>query len=759
MPTSEETPGAGQAGSPSAEAPPAASPSSDPGRRIPRIALSRPVLIEAGIVIAASFLAVVLLTWPLIFNLGTDLPGGGSGGDRSGYTWDVWFNAEYGLRLWGATYQEAISQPFGRLMPASANVLQITFLGPAWIFGQFVGPVAALNMSLLIGMTLTPAAMYLLIRWLGLGIGAAVWAAAAFALFPNFLIRASGHYPMAFLACFPILLLALWRWMERPGWRRAAWLAAAAAFCWMTNPYYGAMGMVLGLVGVVIAAIETGRAEGLTTALRRVGEVAALVTGIVLVPLALLFWSSRDAVEGAFERSRQELDTYGARVGDYFVADSQQWFFGKVFGVADWATMGQPGGERSNFLGYLTLALAAVGVLVAVRGWSGLSRRLRLVVVSAGPLMLMLGWFSLATPTYWFGVRIPTPSGWVFDAAPFLRVYARFAIAVTAVLIVLAAVGLAALIRNRGPLLAMGIVAAAVAVSAVELAPGGGLPLQTDPPLTVNGQAPEDVPTWAWLRDNAPRDALLYEFPGGANEFLERYHMHGQLVHGLRIVNGDPVGRSIGSDVTSAYPNPGVPHTAERLAGLGVDYVAIDPWLWAVVGAAVPADLATVPPGFRPVRTFPDGSAVWEVTAAPVDAVPIFQRSTWWAPEQVDGREWRYMDDRSAMWVYAPEAGDYRVSFSARSRPPGLTRQLAVEGPDGRTRRAQIGPERDLAFTVTLQKGRNDFTLVNEGAPGRQISASDLRVVSMRISEWAVTAVRAEDAAPAPDPVPVPAGG
>jgi hypothetical protein len=700
--------------------------------------LSRRVALEAGLVLLASFALVVVLTWPLLPNIATDVPGGGSGGDRSGYTWDVWFNAEHGLRLWGSTYQEAVSAPFGRLMPASANVLQITFLGPAWLFGQFVGPVAALNLSLLIGMTLTPAAMYLLIRWLGLGIVAAIWAGAAFALFPNFLIRASGHYPMAFLACFPILLLALWRWMEAPGWRRAWWLAAATAFCWMSNPYYGAMGSVMLAIGVGVAAIGMARESGPRTALRRVGEIVATTTGLVLIPLGLLFWSSSDAVESAFERSRQELDTYGARVTDYLLPDSQQWFFGHLFGAADWASKGGPGGERSNFLGYATMLLAIVGVVLAVRGWASLSRRLRLVVLSAGPLIVVLAWFSLATPTYWGGQRIPTPSGVVFDLAPFLRVYARFAIAVTAVVIVLGAIGLAALVQRRHAIVAGAVLVVAVGVATVELPPGGGLPLQTDPPLTVNGRAPEDVPTWAWLRDNAPRDAILYEFPGGANEFLERYHMHGQLVHGLTIVNGDPVGRGIGSDVTSAFPNPGVPHAAERLAGLGVDLVAVDPWLWSVVGTAPPADLASVPPGFRALKTFPDGSAVWAVTARPDPAVPIFQRLTWWAPERVGEREWRYMKDEAAMWVYAPRAGTYRVSFGARSRPPSRVRHLVIDGPGGQVEQFDVGRAAELSFTVRLKAGRNDFALTNEGAPARQISASDLRIVSIQMSEWTV---------------------
>ena len=67
---------------------------------------------------------------------------GGSGGDRSGYVYDVWFNAHYGLNLWGTHLDTALSHPFGREAPGSLNLLQIVFLGPAWLVAKFAGPVA-----------------------------------------------------------------------------------------------------------------------------------------------------------------------------------------------------------------------------------------------------------------------------------------------------------------------------------------------------------------------------------------------------------------------------------------------------------------------------------------------------------------------------------------------------------------------------------------------------------------------------------------
>lgn len=703
-----------------------------------RTAAGRRVLMETGIVLGACLLLAVLVTWPLVLHLGTTTPGAGTGGDRSGYVWDVWFNAHHGLRLWGTTTQEQIGAPFGRVQPASINTLQLVFLGPAWIVSQFAGPAAALNASLLLGMTLGPASMYLLVRWLALGVGAATWASVAFALFPNALIRASGHYPLALLACFPLLLLALWRWMERPDRRRAVWLALAIAFCWLTNPYYGAMSFVILAVGAAVAVVEIVRSAGARTALARVGELAGSVLVLVVLPLAALFWSARGAVGDTLSRSRIELDIYGARVSDYLLPDSSSQVFRGVFGDGRWAGFGAPGGERDDFVGYVTLLLAVVALAWAVRARAGLTRRVRLVVVSAVPLVAVLVWFSLATPTRWLGVTVPTPSGVIFDVAPFLRVYARFAVAVSAVLICLAAVGLAALVPRRRPAIALAVVVVAVGITALELPPGGGLPLRSDPPIVLDGHSPSQVPMWVWLRDRAPRGAVVWNFPSDPDERLERFHMYGQIIHGLTIANGDPQLVGIGSDMTSADPDPRLAGTAARLRTLGVDYATVDPELYALVGRA-PPDPRHPPSGFTLVQAFPDGSAIWSVTANPLDAVTIFRRSTWWSPEQVGRREWRYMRDTARVTVWADRPGTYRVSFGLASYPAATARTLMVRDPGGAVHRLAAGAAAEAGFTSALRAGRNDFTLTNLGPAAREISPVDARVVSLRVSGWALT--------------------
>lgn len=664
------------------------------------------------------------------------MPGGGSGGDSAGYVYDVWFNERFGLNLWGIDVEPAVSAPFGREAPGSLNLLQIVFLGPAWLVSLGAGPIAGVNASLLLGMTLGPAAMYLLIRWIGAGIGPAVWAAVAFALFPNALLRATGHYPLALLACFPLLFLAVWRWLERPGLRRSFWVAAACAFCWLTNPYWGVMSLVAVSVAGIAAAVLVVRRGRWATAARRVGELAGALALLVLVPLAAMFWSTRDVVESGLTRTRDELDIYGARLTDYLLPDASQAFFIDVFGQ-DWAEIGAPGGERTNFLGYGTMALALLGLVLAFRHRRTLSKRLRVVFLTALPMAAVLVWFSLATPTRWLGVTVPTPSDALFEVLPFLRVYARFVVPVTALVICLAAIGLHLALRGRRPPVIALVIAPLIALAVLELPPGsGGLPLQNGPPIIVSGGEADDVAVWRWLRDEVPDSATLHAFPAYPNELVERYHMYGQTVHGLSITNGDAQAIGIGSDLTSSIADPRWPGAASALRTLGVDYVTVMPELYELQGLS-PPDVNHPPAGFRVARVFPDDTAVWRVTAAPRDGLGIAESIMWWTPTRRSGRNWRFMRDDAVVHLYAPFSGRYRVEFRARSA--GGPRDLVVEVDGDRSLGTTVGAERTLETVLDLPAGRTDVRLISPDYAADDIPSGDPRAWSFEVSDMTLT--------------------
>lgn len=94
------------------------------------------------------------------------------------------------------------------------------------------------------------------------------------------------------------------------------------------------------------------------------------------------------------------------------------------------------------------------------------------------------------------------------------------------------------------------------------------------------------------------------------------------------------------------------------------------------------------------------------------------------------------MDDQGHITVVARESGLHRITFHTAAW--GIAqRTLEIGGPDGVVARIESGPDdRQASVDVPLGVGGNDLTVSNLGRAAEQISQTDRRVVSVRVSEW-----------------------
>lgn len=702
----------------------------------------RGVAVEAALVIAGFALMAIAVTWPVVLHMTTRIPGGGYGGDPVGYLWDIYYAAAHGLNLVGTATQDTVTADFGRPVVASTNMNQILTLGPAWVVAELWSPVAGMNVGALLGLTLSSASMYLLIRWMRLGYAVAIWAGVAYMLFPYHLAKTAAHLPLTQLAAFPLVLLTGLRWIERPTWRRAALLAGALGVGWLSHPYYGVMASAMVAALVAYGLVRQLRVEGAAPAAASVGRVAATAFGLVGIPLAVLFVTSRSGVDSAYERSVVELDVYGARIGDYLVPDPGNSLMRALIGDARWAEHASAGGERVAYLGWVTLALVAVAAILGVRRRRSLPPRWRLALLSAVPTAAALVLLSLASPVRLLGVEFPGLSRIVFEVLPYIRAFARFSAPVMAVALLVGAIGLRLLVRGRSRPLRAVVIGSAIVLSAIELPPG--FPVPSDVPVRIDGVPADRLPAWQWLRDADPGSVVLEApaFAGTQGEAMDRIYMYGQLVHGHPTANGGLNETSIGADFGDMLGDPRLPRAATRYAAAGVEYVVVSGWSFRRRGLETPA-LAAPPPGFAVERVFAD-SAVWRVTAAPADGLAVFRRSEWWVPELVDGTVWRWMRDTGRMRVVTPEAGRYRFAFSVRGFREAPYR-VRIDIPGSRPVEVTVTREpRTLLIAVDLPAGTTDVRLTRIGGPpARQISAVDLRVVSVQVSDPIVRRVDA----------------
>jgi len=323
------------------------------------------------------------------------------------------------------------------------------------------------------------------------------------------------------------------------------------------------------------------------------------------------------------------------------------------------------------------------------------------------------------------------PSALVFDAFPFLRVFARFSAAVMAVVLALGAIGLARIVRGRSQVATATVFAAAIMIAALELPPG--LPVPSSPPVVIDGVPAEEVATWRAIRDRPP-DEIVYEYPGAPNEAIDRVYMYGQLIHGHRIANGAILTGQLGYDFTNANPDPRLFGAGPRLAALGIDLVTVNPWGYRLFAANAP-DAQRPPPGFTVLRAFADGSALWRVTARPADAVAFSRDEGWWNVESLHGRVRRWMVNRARVTVVTPEAGVYEARFLAAGRF-GVPHTLRIEGAEARPSRVRVGRDGPHAARLRLPAGRTDLWVVNEGPRALRVGPEDPRIVSVFMTDW-----------------------
>ncbi len=648
-------------------------------------------------------LLAVLITWPAAANANSVLPTQGIPWDPAGFTWDLWQRLQDGLPLFGTGSTDLVA-PFTTQYPAAFNLVQRAFYGPAVAIAAISTPVFAMNVMIIAGIACSGMAMYALARWLGCGPGVSTWAGAALAISPYVVGKAVVHAPLANIACFPLLMLACLWWNERPSWKRALAVTGAFALAWTTTAYYGLMALLIVVVICGWGMISRGRRSGWRPIAGEGGLLAGLLGLLVLVPIAIAVASSSVPTPA---RSSAELKSFGARPADYLVPPPGGWLARGV----DAAWTGRLDSTGEQLILYLGISVLIVALAAMVIAWwrPALLGSARAVVTAriGSVLAALLAWFSLAWPIGLGPVPIPVPSIAIWQVFPEVRAFARFGAPLLVVLIAVGALAIAALARRGGPIWRHSIIAAALVITAADLTTA--LPVITSPPATADSQAPADRQGWAWLRDQ-PGAGAVVEYPTGPYrnvpelEQLRHVWQIGQIVHGRPVLNGfGPMGQAVDRrsiDLPQQVGDPAMPGAAEDLATAGVAFATVHPWAYGQYRLGTPPDASRPPAGFALAATFPDGTAVWRVTASPAPVLAVFRQPGFAAPELRDGRTWHPMGAPVAqVTTWAPARGTHTLEFPV-SAPPGASVTATVRGAPAATVRVVPG-----AIRITMRTG------------------------------------------------------
>jgi hypothetical protein len=266
------------------------------------------------------------------------------------------------------------------------------------------------------------------------------------------MLHARAHLELIYVGSFPLFLVAWIRFVDRPSRGRLVLAALGYTVLSMSAAYY----MVFAIFPAVLYVVWQVSCGGLTGAgawfRQRSGWLLGFV-GLILPGLLVLFSSQLWAVSNGYSlvRPRYEFDLFGAPVWSYL--SPTKWHrLGAWLPFDPYEALGGSAGERTSYLGVVTLVLIAYAAIRRVRFsgagylWSALAL---VVVLSFGSHWHVGGW------------TISLPSDWLWHGFPvyrMTRVPARFNLFAAVLAGVVAAAGLRHLLArvpHRGLRLAL----------------------------------------------------------------------------------------------------------------------------------------------------------------------------------------------------------------------------------------------------------------------------------------------------------------
>ena len=672
---------------------------------------SRDVVRESAVVLAAAVVLVAILFWPLVIHLGSTVVGPGS--DATAAMWTLWrMEHEGGYHVFGVTHHTLTGAPFGWDEGNGLNLQALLAYYPAYIAAKVVGPVAAYNLVVLSGYGLSGAALYLLTRYLGCSRLVSAWAGIVFVTFPWHLVR-TPHGSLIHLESLPLLLAALVATCRRPTFVRFAVVGVLTMAAWLTAGYIGVMALVATCAFAGTAALTMPWRRGATVALGSIG--AALGATMFVGLLSIVSGVGRGV---GLNRVASDLSQYGLRPLELVVPPAQSLVAGRwLDSFWEGRFHGSNPTEISNYLGLLTIGLAAGWIAVAVRRRGVLERNLLVASVGLVATLAAAVLLALPSPIDAFGRAVPMPSRLLWEIVPAIRVPSRWVALAGTALVPLAALGLHSVYRalqHRGRRnLATTTVALVIVGSFLELAVNPAKPrFRTTVP-----------PEYVALESTPP--GIVAEYPLG----LDPDQLLWQRTYGRRFLGGVPEGTpSQADDARRALIDPAVTGTAEALALLGVTAVVVHPDALETVDGPVLDTSTGLGSGYRLVAKAPDGTSVWRVTVPAAPALVTygggFGNPTWSRGTGVVGYP-----------LVAP-SGVATLEFTARA--PAVVRLTLEATPPASSRTLRMADEtHELSYPldgqtrvsalVAVPRGRS-YVLVKTDPPAT--SEADAIVVS-----------------------------
>ena len=429
-------------------------------------------------------------------------------GDPLHLGWVMAWDAHQIVRRPWALFESNAFHPYPRSLTFSDHLLpEALMVAPVnWATGNAA---LAYNVAVVLGLTLSALALYLLGRGVGLGAGAAFLGGLVYA-FNAFTRHEVPRVHVLHVQWWPLALLFLDRFARHGRARDAAALAGFLLLQSLSGTYYLAYTALLAPAWLLLAWLVAGRRPGA----RELGVLAASALAAAMIAAAVLWPYAVQFRTMGFEKSW----TGGADLLSYVEPPPG----GPLSAVLPVSTRS----ELPHFLGIFGSALMTAGALglilrritpgTRIVGWVALATAAAGLVLSLGPLVHV-------------GGRLvgPGPYDLLYNLVPPMRGMAgpeRVGVLVPLGGAVLAALGAQALLSRLGGRL-RGLALAALAVL---------LPLEQWSPARPSGRVPagDDVPpVYAWLAGQGDGPVVELPLPPPRARRLWAAYLHFSTLH------------------------------------------------------------------------------------------------------------------------------------------------------------------------------------------------------------------------------------
>lgn len=649
----------------------------------------------------------LLTTWPVVLDLDSSMFGAVPG-DLSGAVAHAREVVEQRIFPFAPATIHDFNAPQGLAEPWVLNIATAPGTALLYSLSYVAGALPGHTLFTIFGYVASGISMFSLARSVSKSTAGGVVAGFAFAFYPFAVNKGLGHLHFVHGWVLVVPVWRAWRMVASPTPRNGLWFGLSVALALWFTPYFILMGAVLAAACGVVVLVLGWRTQRTPT----VTALAISVAPVVLLAGLLLTLQTVAAAEGAAGARTHVLDelvVFSARPHEYVVPDRNNVLVGNLtepFLVE--RLHGSNFSENSIYVGLSVLALAAIGLAVALRHGGrtrqeGTGATLGAAVVVAGFL------FSLPPEVDLAGLTVPMPSFFVFKVTSTWRVYSRFVMLVMLGLSVLASLGVARLLRT---LTGRGRTAAVAALLALVL-----LDLSARPPGAVT--TPPVPGPYRTLAAQPSGNVAVYpiepaEIPNASPIWYHHIHDH-------PVINGYASG-TLDESRKLELADLADDDTAPALRHFGVRYVVVHPG-YALGPPGPDFELLDADGALSLYRVRPGGPA------SGVDAGSGFGPVEGQANQQQ-----RWMYDAEGLLVAWSDCGRCSGTLAFATSSAGVERTIELRV-DGTVVHSQTIGTAPTLVTVPLEVRGGEVSVEVEISPPPAIVGGDPRELGVLISE------------------------